>query len=210
MYNILMHTAQRFFAFTYTFGALFGLTFVFLAAVDALPEPALATSAQESIPAEAVTAPTTPETPIRVVAQTIGLDASVLNPADTDIEVLDKALLKGAVRYPTSAQLGVDGTVLLFGHSSYLPIVNNRAYKTFNDIQKLKDGDTIRVYSGSLEYRYRVTSVESANATADAVSLPQDGKYLKLVTCNTFGKKEDRFIVSAVFEGAYSATESAN
>lgn len=199
---------RKFFAFIFTFATLFGLTFVFLAAVNASPELALADIAQESVTEAVAISPSATQMqsafPVRVAAKSIGLDATVVNPPDTNIEILNKALLEGAVRYPTSAQLGVDGTLLLFGHSSYLPVVNNRAYKTFNNIQKLAEGEIISVYTDSYEYRYRVTSVESANATADAVSLPQDGKYLKLVTCNTFGKKEDRFIVSAVFVGVYS------
>lgn len=201
--------AGRFLAFSFTFLLLFGVTFAFLALVDATPEGAVA----DTIPPEVVDTPVVvaevpSALPVRVVAKAVGLDATVVNPTDTDIAVLDKALLKGAVRYPTSAQLGVDGTVLLFGHSSYLPIVRNQAYKTFNEIQKLKEGDVISVYSDALEYRYRVTVLESANAMADTVALPQDGKYLKLITCNTFGKKEDRFIVTALFEGAYSTTRS--
>jgi sortase (surface protein transpeptidase) len=42
----------------------------------------------------------------------------VVNPSSTDIDVLDQDLTLGAVHYPTSAQLGVNGTVLIFGHSS--------------------------------------------------------------------------------------------
>ncbi len=205
--GIFAATAGRALAFSFAFLFLFLLTLAFLTIVGATPDRVVVEGASQGTPSApvAVESQLQPAFPIRVVAGAVGLDAAVVNPADTDIGVLDKALLKGAVRYPTSAELGVDGTVLLFGHSSYLPIVNNRAYKTFNDIQNLKEGDTISVYSGSLEYRYRVTAVETANATADAVALPQDGKYLKLVTCNTFGKKEDRFIVSASLVGTYSS-----
>ena len=54
------------------------------------------------------------EAPVRVAAGDIRLDAAVANPTSTNVEVLDQALLKGAVRYPTSAELGVNGTVLIF------------------------------------------------------------------------------------------------
>ena len=195
---------KRFFAFVFTFTALFGLTFIFLSAVDALPEPTLVTPIPES-PSVKETGPSViPEDPIRVTASKIKLDVTVENRTSTDLDVLNAALLKGAIRYPTSAQLGTKGTVVLLGHSTSLPIVRNQAYKAFNDIQELEEGDTINVYSDTREYRYRVTGVETANATVDTISMPQDGTYLKLVTCNTLGAKEDRFIVSAVFVGVYS------
>lgn len=190
-------------AFPVTFVLLFAVTTGFLGAVDALPEPS--NSAAKSGSGRSVTAEnTTPEAPVRVVAHSIGLDAAVVNPASTDIEVLDQALKKGAVRYPTSAMLGVSGTVLLFGHSSYLPVVYNQYYKTFNAIQNLKKGEVISVYSGNTEYRYKVAGVRVANATEDVVELPANGKHLALVTCDSFSKKTSRFVVTADFVGAYS------
>jgi LPXTG-site transpeptidase (sortase) family protein len=82
--------------------------------------------------------------------------------------------------------------------------VHNQAYKTFNGIQKLKNGATVSVYSGTTEYRYKVTGVRLANATEDVVELPTNGKFLTLVTCDSFGTKSDRFVVTAEFEGEYS------
>ena len=117
--------------------------------------------------------------------------------------VVEDWLGGGAVRYPTSAMLGVNGTVLLFGHSSYLPVVYNRAYKAFNKIQDLKTGEVISVYSGAKEYRYKVVGVRLADATDDVIELPADGKYLTLVTCDSFGRKTSRFVVTASFAGAY-------
>ncbi len=143
------------------------------------------------------------EAPIRIVSKNIGLDSSIVNPASRKIDDLDRALLSGAVRYPGTAELGTDGTMLLFGHSSYLPIVRNQALKTFNNIQKLEQGDIIKVYSDSKEYRYQVTNVEQANAAADRIAIENAGRYVKLVTCNSFESKEDRFIVTAVYVGVY-------
>ena len=67
--------------------------------------------------------------------------------------MLDDALTQGAVHYPTSAPLGIDGTVLLFGHSSYLPVIIHQYYKTFDGIQDLKDGETVSVYSSDIALR---------------------------------------------------------
>ena len=104
-------------------------------------------------------------------------------------------------RYPTSAELGQDnGNVVIFGHSSYLPVVRNQAYKTFDGIQNLKAGDLIIVYSSDEAYTYTVAAVQKESAASDAgIPLAVSGKILTLATCNSFGAKSDRFVVTANF-----------
>lgn len=203
--------AKKFAIFAFTFIALFALTYVFLAMVDMLPEPsseeAFAASEEQPVDQQALQIA---EEPVRIEAKNIGMKNTVLNPESTDIEVLDEALLKGVVHYPQSAKLGVDGTVLIFGHSSYLPIVHNQNFKAFDGIQNLKAGETISVYSSTTEYRYAVTGVRLADANEDVVELPNDGKYLTLITCDSFGKKTQRYVVTAKFEGAYTLTVNAS
>ena len=195
---------KQFIMFAVTFVALFALTYAFMAAVDALPDPVRSADTSNGTgPSQIDEANYVAEAPVRVVANAIGLDNTVLNPESTEVAELDAALLKGTVRYPTSVLLGVDGTMLIFGHSSYLPIVRNQNYKAFNGIQKLKAGDTVSVYSSAREYRYTVVGVRLANATEDVVELPANGKHLALVTCDSFGTKSDRFVVTADFVGAY-------
>ncbi len=191
--------------FSLAFILLFTLSFVFLTITGMTPEAPYGSDAPIAQD-EAVAAPIeNPEEPVRVVARSVGMDITVSNPESTDIEVLDEALLHGSIRYPASGLLGVNGTVLLFGHSSYLPVVHNQAYKAFNRIQDLKVGETISVYSGTLEYRYKVNGVRVANAEEDVVHLPQDGKYLTLVTCDlSFGTKTSRYVVTADFVGTYA------
>lgn len=188
---------------------IFLLSFALLLAFDLVPEEApitvtVPTQKEESKPVliEKV------EEPTRIVAKDIGLDASIVNPTSKDISALDKALLSGAVRYPGTALLGEEGTSLLFGHSSYLPVVQNKNYKIFNKVQELEEGAIISVYSDTREYRYMVVRQELAKATADRIALEENGKYLKLVTCNTFGAKEDRFVVTAKFVGVYEVQAS--
>jgi len=144
------------------------------------------------------------ELPTRIVIKDVGIDWKVLNPTDTDLDTLNAAVDEAPMRWPTSALLGQDGTVALFGHSSHLPIVHNQAYKSFNGIEKLKEGQVISVYSATTEYRYTVTKVRVASAEEDVVELPADGKYLALITCDNFGSKSDRYVVTASFEGAYT------
>ncbi len=179
----------------------FIISFAFLAAVGATPDPLEPTV--EAPAATEVVTPNNPENPVRVVAKDIGLDTAVVNPVSTDADVLDEALTHGALRYPTSNQLGINGTVVLFGHSSYLPVVYHQYYKTFDGIQDLKRGAVVSVYSGTTEYRFTVTGVRVADANDDVVELPQDGMHLTLVTCNSFADKSKRFVVTADYSGAY-------
>jgi LPXTG-site transpeptidase (sortase) family protein len=205
--GIIPQISQHPISFSASFAMVFALSIAFLAFVDALPEA----SATDTTPAPAATvAPaasvvaTKSEAPVRVFSAAAGVDAKVSNPSSTAISVLDNALTTGAVRYPTSALLGDVGTVLLFGHSSHLPVVYNKAYQTFNDIEKLKEGDIVSVYSATAEYRYAVTSVVLADANEDVIELPQTGKHLILVTCDTFAAKSARYVVRADFVGTYA------
>ncbi len=186
----------------YTVGSIivFILSLVFLAYLDLLPEAV----EPETTPLVGVEEDEEPvivdegELPKRVEIPSIGLRVNISNPATTDIKTLDKYLLSGAVRYPTSAKVGGPGNAILFGHSSYLPVVSNRNFKAFNGIQKLKSGDEITVYGTDKVYTYAVESVVEADAESGAIPLNVDGAKLTLATCDSFGKKTDRFIVTAV------------
>ena len=169
------------------------------AAVVKASSPNIALSANVSKPIATVELPTKIEIPA------INLVATVANPTTTVIAALDKELLMGAVRYPTGAMLGEAGNVVLFGHSSYLPVVLNQAYKTFNSIQKLVAGDIVTVYSSGTAYTYRVRSVAKENAASGAgIDLAVSGRVLTLATCNYFGTKSDRFVVTADFVESHS------
>jgi len=139
------------------------------------------------------------EAPVRITAAAIAMDQRVVNPLKSDPATLDKALMSGVVRYPGSAYLGQTGNVLLFGHSSYLKIVRNQAYKEFNGIQNFKTGDIVTVYSNGQAYDYSVSSVKLAKADDFVIDLGGDTRRLTLVTCNTFASKQDRFVVEADF-----------
>ncbi len=169
-----------------------------MAYVDALPDNGTDTPSVNT-PLDIQTVPPgVAEAPTRIVAKDIKLDVAISNPDSSDADVLDAALLKGGVHYPSSANLNENGTVLLFGHSSYLPIVHNQNYKAFDGIQNLKTGEIISVFSATKEYRYAVTEVRVANAEEDVVELPSDKQYLTLITCDSFATKSDRYVVTAV------------
>lgn len=195
---------MRAFAFALTFILLFGITYLFLGVVDALPNPPGEVASQTPSDTPQDIAQGTQELPVRVVVKDAGIDSRVVNPTNTDLDTLNAAVDEAAMRWPTSGVLGTDGTVALFGHSSHLPIVHNQVYKTFNGIENLKKGQMVSVYSTTTEYRYSVVGVRLASATEDVVELPADGKHLALITCDNFGSKSDRYVVTADFVGAYA------
>lgn len=138
--------------------------------------------------------------PDRIVIQEIGLDLPVQNPQTRDIVALDEYLKDGPVRYMDSAQLGESGNVLIFAHTSHLPVVKNQMYKAFNRIPELKAGDSITVQGDGKTYLYTVRSVRQADADEETISLaPSLGRKLTLVTCDTLTSKSSRFVLEADF-----------
>ncbi|MDR3546774.1 MAG: sortase [Candidatus Pacebacteria bacterium] len=142
------------------------------------------------------------ELPTKVVIPSIGVNTAVDNPATTNVDSLDNYLLSAAVRYPTSATLDQQGNVIIFGHSSYLPVVINQHFKTFDGIQNLQTGDLIYVYSSQHEYVYSVTSEQKESELTDSIPLTTTGHTLTLATCDSFTSKTDRFIVTATLVGS--------
>lgn len=202
----LHEIAQRPLSFAAVFFMFFVMLYVLLSAVGATPDPLAQTSDAAPQTTNQTAATENPELPVRITAKSINLDVKVVNPTTTDVAQLDESLKQGAARYPSTAQLGQEGTMVLFGHSSYLPITTSY-YKTFDGIQNLKHGDVVSVYSATTEYRYAVTGVRIADANDaqnDTIDLPQQGQHLTLITCDSFAQKSNRFIVTADFVGAYA------
>lgn len=193
-------------SFLAAFLAVFFVTVSALSALDLLPEPPAKVAEEVRVAPAALSAAALmadPEDAVRVEIPKVGINVTIKNPSSTDVAVLDEALLTGAVRYPASAKLGEEGNTILFGHSSYLPIVNNQSFKAFNEIQNLEKGDRITVYGEERAYVYAVTQVAEADANSDAIPLTKTGHTLTLATCDSFGKKTDRFIVVADLVESY-------
>ncbi len=143
--------------------------------------------------------------PTRIVIPILGKDLPISNPNTTNIEELDKELLNAVVRYPGSGTLGRDGNMLIFGHSSGLRNIQNEMFKAFNGIETLSAGNFINLISDGIEYVYAVSNIEhekASNVTVEFVTDP-GVKQITLTTCNTFGAKEDRWIITADFVGSH-------
>lgn len=135
--------------------------------------------------------------PNSIIFDSLNKEVKVLNPTSSTVADLDEALLSGAVRHPDSADFTNEGNIFILGHSSYLPNVFNKNFQAFNEIQKLVWGDLIRLRSSDTEYIYRVERVFEAKASDVVVPMTPGEAKLTLATCDSFGSKDDRFIVEA-------------
>lgn len=208
-------------AFLLTFFIVFTFSYGLLFAIDFLPEAPSATSDSEKsvISAsssnsinlesgtienntlESVNSILAPETvnelPLILKIPSLNREVTILNPISRSINDLDNALLSGVVRHPDSAVLGQEGNLFILGHSSYLPKVFNKNFQALNGIQNLKWGDIITLESTDTVYTYQVKKVYQAKAANITVPIAGAGKHLTLATCNSFGSKDDRYIVEA-------------
>ena len=192
---------ERKFRFFATFFGVVLITYGVLYVIDFIPEAPEENNA--SFSEDVRDAVAQDATPNRIIIDALDREIPILNPSSRDNEVLDQALLSGVVRHPDSADLLSEGGMFLFGHSSYLPVVQNKNFQAFNGLQDLKWGDLIRVQSSDFEYIYRVDRVYEEEATVARVETESTEKRLTLVTCNTFGAKDDRYIVEAVLIDAF-------
>ncbi len=142
--------------------------------------------------------------PTHIAIPSVGIDLPVQNPTTLDVNALDNLLKQGPAHYADSADLGQDGNVIIFAHSSHLPIVHNQMFRAFNNIPNLTQGDLITLTgSDGKKYLYSVDSVVKAN-TKDGTTIPLSpsiGKKLTLVTCDTLTGVSARFILTATFVG---------
>jgi len=145
--------------------------------------------------------------PTEIKIPSVGIDLPVQNPSTTDVDALDALLNKGPARYVSSAELGTQGNVLIFAHSSHLPIVTNKMFQAFNQIPNVNPGASIEIDGADGKaYLYSVDSVVKADTqTGATIDLsPTQGKKLTLVTCDTLTGTSARFILTAHFVGVVS------
>jgi len=138
--------------------------------------------------------------PTRLIIPSIGVDTTVYTPKNTDVDTLDHDLTKGPVYYPGSGT-AAGGNMFIFGHSTGYKVVLNKAYKVFNDLHTLSNGDTINVVSNGNTFVYKVKSVSKVNKNETLVKFDTDAHILTLSTCNSFGAKTDRYVVVADYVG---------
>lgn len=136
--------------------------------------------------------------PQKIDIPKIGVSSVIQVPTSADVTTLDASLAKGAVYYPGSGTLQ-KGNMFLLGHSTNWKVVNNQAYKTFNNLEKLIEGDQIEIKSNDKTYIYLVTNVHRASQDDVLVEFNKGSRMLTISTCDTFGRKQDRWVVEAEF-----------
>lgn len=137
--------------------------------------------------------------PIRLLIEKIGVDAPVENPQSRDVAVLDNALLKGVVHYPGSGSLENNTNLFLFGHSTNWLAVHNQAFKSLNRLGELQLGDKIKLFSEKKEYIYKIVNISLVDQNETLVKFEAGKRKLTISTCDTFGKRNARFVVTADF-----------
>lgn len=135
--------------------------------------------------------------PEKITIDKIGVSSVIQAPTSNDIPTLDAALNQGAVHYPGSGSVE-QGNIFLFGHSTGFRVVQNQAYKTFNDLNKLIVGDEIELEADGKTYIYSVETVTLVDENEAFVDLSKEGRRLTISTCNSFGTKQERWVVEAV------------
>lgn len=198
------------------FVAIFLITFVLLYAFGLVPDEfktvnntnfsdsektitnnSVGTTDEDELKSDSIQTQTRPS---RITIPKIGVDAVINHPNSYNIQVLDEALKTGAVYYPGSGTIE-EGNMFVFGHSTNWKVVNNPAYKTFNNLDKLSKGDEITILDENGEtHIYAVDKVTLADDSAALVNFDHTGRKLTISTCNTFGQKQERWVVEATFK----------
>jgi LPXTG-site transpeptidase (sortase) family protein len=135
--------------------------------------------------------------PDQIIIDKLKISADIEQPNTFNVAELDSFLIKGAVHYPGSGSVE-SGNIFIFGHSADLFTgVQNPAYKVFNNLSKLKSGDVIEIVADNRSYFYKVTKVSLVNENEALIRFNSEVRKLTISTCNTFGSREDRWVVEA-------------
>jgi LPXTG-site transpeptidase (sortase) family protein len=140
----------------------------------------------------------TEDLPARIVIESANIDFKILNPDSTNLTFLDNELTKAPVRYPGSGTIS-SGNMFIFGHSTGLRVVQNQAYKVFNNIKKLNVGDKITIYSvAGKKYEYTVVSGQDVKKEDTWIDFSAKSPTLTISTCDRLSEIGDRYVVRAV------------
>ena len=136
--------------------------------------------------------------PARIVIEKAGVDFKIVNPDSASPTFLDNELTKAPVRYPGSGTIS-SGNMFIFGHSTGFKIVQNQAYKVFNNLKNLKEGDQITIYSMTGKtYSYTVVNGQDVKKSETWINFSASAPTLTLSTCDRLSDIGDRYVVKAV------------
>lgn len=140
------------------------------------------------------------ENPLSIDIPDYNIHSSIESPMNTDVKVLDSALMRAAVYYPGSGFPGSDN-MLIFGHSTGFKVVINKAYQVFNNIKTVKPGTLIYVKTQSAVHVYKTRDVKKVSKYTAWIQFKSNTPMLTLSTCDSFGKRSDRYVLEADYVG---------
>lgn len=132
-----------------------------------------------------VPAPTpAPEQAIRIQIPAINVDAPIVQGDGWD------QLKKGVGQSIGSVNPGEDGNIILSAH-------NDIFGEIFRDLDKLKKGDEIILFSNQRAYTYIVTNTQIVEPTAVEFMAPTKEPAVTLISCYPYLKDNKRIVVTA-------------
>lgn len=140
----------------------------------------------------------TDELPLYIDVPSLGISTVIESPETISVSVLDDALSRGPVYYQGSGTPG-NRNMLIFGHSTGFSIVKNKAYKVFNNIKLGTKGEYIYIKTSTGTYVYVVKNVKKVSKYSTWIKFDSDKPMLTLSTCDSFGKKSDRWVLEAEY-----------
>lgn len=157
---------------------------------------------RDSYKREAYTLPIDTLDPIyekEIFIPAIGVRVPLVEPVSDSQNVIEATLNSGAVIYPNTTDFGQYGNSVILGHSFNFPWLGNEYTQIFSHLDKLKEGDLIRIVSDGEIFKYVVTgsqtlSVKEANRL---VAESTGTNTLHLLSCWPVGSSLYRIVVSA-------------
>jgi sortase A len=125
---------------------------------------------------------------IRLQIAAIDLDAPVVQGDGWE------QLKKGIGQHPFTPDPGQPGNIVLSAH-------NDVFGELFRDLDKLKAGDTITLFSPGAQYVYIVTGTQIVNPTEVDVMNSRGGSTVTLISCYPYMVDNKRIVVSARLQG---------
>ena len=121
---------------------------------------------------------------------------------NAEVSTQDYDLEKHLVQYLGTSIPGVNGTAVIFGHSTLPQLFNPSNYKTiFANAHILKVGDEIFTNVKGITYKYKIFSIVITDPEdVNILSQSYDHSYLTLVTCTPPGTIWKRLIVRATLD----------
>lgn len=130
----------------------------------------------------------------------LGVDAPLKTPVDSDLDVLSEELDRGVVLYPESARPGEIGRSVILGHSAPPGYPDIKFDRVFSDLGNLSAGDAIEVYYQERLFTYIAEKVETMSVEEYGQLLlePATDQYVLIIsTCYPPGRNWQRWVATA-------------